>query len=119
MPIELRKNRFSGVNHMKMGNRGFTVIEMLIVFAVIAILAMLVIPKFIGYVQLAQEATDQANCRTMYSVYALNLYNANGAEVDVPTLEGSVIDATHQGTEILTFRCTFGSKIYAAPFTSK
>ncbi len=119
MYIKLRKNRLSGVNHMRTGNRGFTVIELLIVFAVIAILAMLVIPKFIGYVQLAHEATDQANCRTMYSVYALGLYNANGEDVDVPILEGSVIEATHLGTEILTFQCAFGSKTYAAPFTSK
>ncbi len=116
MYTKLRKNRLSGVNHMKIGNQGFTVIEMLIVFAVIAILAMLIIPKLVGYVELAQEATDQANCRTMYSVYALDLYNANGVDVDLPTLEGSVIEATHLGTEILTFRCTFGSKIYAAPF---
>lgn len=103
---------------MKRGNRGFTIIEMLIVFAVIAILAMLIIPRFIGYIELAQDATDQANCRTMYSVYALNLFNANGQDVDLPELEGSVIEATHHGTEILTFSCTFDSKTYAVPFAS-
>jgi len=118
MYTKLRKNRFSGVNQMKMGNRGFTVIEMLVVFAILAILAMLIIPRLVGHIELAQEATDQANCRTMYSVYALDLYNANGEDVDVPTLEGSVIEATHLETEILTFQCTFGSKTYAAPFTS-
>lgn len=48
--------------------RGFTLMEMLIVVAIIAILIAVAIPTFSSQLEKAREATDQANFRSAYAV---------------------------------------------------
>ena len=48
-------------------NRGFTLMEMLIVLAIIAVLAAIAIPVFNGSLHKAKVAADMANARAYYA----------------------------------------------------
>jgi len=97
-------------------SKGLTLIELLIVFAILAVLAALIIPRYLHHIELAVDATHQANCRTKYFEYALAVYEANGEEAEVPTLSDCTITATQEGEKITRFSCDFGSgKIFSAP----
>ena len=61
---------------MKLNKKGFTLMEMLIVVAIIAILVAIAIPTFSGALIKAREAADEANVRSYYAeVLADNLLN--------------------------------------------
>lgn len=51
----------------KMNNKGFTLMEMLIVVAIIAVLVAIAIPVFTNQLEKAREATDEANIRSAYA----------------------------------------------------
>ncbi len=48
-------------------NKGFTLAELLIVVAIVAVLVAISIPVFSGALTKAQEATDEANVRAAYA----------------------------------------------------
>ena len=52
---------------MKKNNKGFTLMEMLIVVAIIAILIAIMIPTFTAQLEKAREAADLANIRSAYA----------------------------------------------------
>ena len=52
-------------------NKGFTVVELVIVIGVIAVLSAILIPTFVNVTENAKKAAAQADCRTAYSAYAL------------------------------------------------
>lgn len=52
---------------MKNNKKGFTLMEMLIVVAIIAILVAIAIPTFTSALEKAKEATDEANIRAWYA----------------------------------------------------
>ena len=58
----------------KMNRKGFTIVELVIVIAVIAILAGVLIPTFSGIVQKAQDSALQQEATALYKeAYALDL----------------------------------------------
>ena len=54
---------------MKMNKKGFTIVELVIVIAVIAILAGVLIPTFSGIVTRAQDSAVIQEARNMYTEY--------------------------------------------------
>lgn len=56
------------VNFAQKSGRGFTLVEFLVVMAIVAILLSLVTPRFIGSVDRAREATVRVDLRTMRDV---------------------------------------------------
>ena len=52
---------------MKKNNKGFTLAELLIVVAIIAVLVAIAIPVFTTQLEKAREATDIANVRSAYA----------------------------------------------------
>ena len=78
--LQLRKEELK-----KRGAKGFTLMEMLIVVAIIAILVAIAIPLFTGQLERAREATDMANVRSAYTeVVAAYVTNGSGTTVEVP-----------------------------------
>ncbi|MBQ6927624.1 MAG: prepilin-type N-terminal cleavage/methylation domain-containing protein [Oscillospiraceae bacterium] len=52
---------------MKKNNKGFTLAELLIVVAIIAVLTAIAIPVFTNQLEKSREATDMANVRSAYA----------------------------------------------------
>lgn len=54
--------------YKKMNKKGFTLMEMMIVVAIIAILVAIAIPTFTGSIEKAKKATDDANFRALKAI---------------------------------------------------
>lgn len=71
--------------HKKLNKKGFTLAELLIVVAIVAILAAIAIPVFTSSLDKAKEATDKANLRAAQGASAVaylnNEYNGGSTEV--------------------------------------
>ena len=63
-------------------NRGFTLMEMLIVVAIIAVLEAVPIPVFNGSLHKAKVAADMANVRAYYAELQTQ-YNTTGEYIDI------------------------------------
>ncbi len=65
---------------MKKNNKGFTLAELLIVVAIIAVLVAVAIPVFTTQLEKARDSTDQANIRSAYAELSAALVaNTNAA----------------------------------------
>ena len=63
----------SETNQMKkMNKKGFTLAELLIVVAIIAVLVAIAIPVFTAQLEKSREATDIANVRSAYATLTTN-----------------------------------------------
>ena len=71
----------------KMNKKGFTLVEMLVVIAIIAILVSILIPTVLGATKKAKAATDAANLRSELAAF----------QIDYLT-EGAVDDYTQQSS---------------------
>ena len=68
---------------MKRNNKkGFTLAELLIVVAIIAVLVAIAIPVFTTQLEKSREATDMANVRSAYATLVAD-YLENGAEKEI------------------------------------
>ena len=63
---------------MKKNNKGFTLAELLIVVAIIAVLVAIAIPVFTTQLEKSREATDMSNLRAAYAE-VMAAYLADGA----------------------------------------
>ena len=60
---------------MKKNNKGFTLAELLIVVAIIAVLVAIAIPVFTNQLEKSREATDLANVRSAYAECVASVLN--------------------------------------------
>ena len=67
------------------GQKGFTLIELIIVIAILGILATVAIPNFIGIRKSAGDAVAKANAQTLAT--AVNLYNIANPGVMITAAE--------------------------------
>ena len=74
----------------KKNNKGFTLMEMLIVVAIIAILIAIMIPTFNAQLEKAREAADAANIRSAYAEAMVALISDEKVDVTTPALTQTV-----------------------------
>lgn len=70
-----------GIDSKKSDN-GFTLIELIIVVAIIAVLVAIAIPLFRGQLENARKATCQANCRSLYELVQASHLTDNTSYAD-------------------------------------
>lgn len=81
--------------------KGFTLMEMLIVVAIIAILVAIAIPTFNGALERANQATDAANIRAAYAESSIKFLNGDtNTAVETPAMRSGSWDKVETGTTI-------------------
>ncbi len=92
----------------KLNKKGFTLIELIVVIAILAILAAILIPALTNYIKKATDTKNAANCRSTYTKYALDVaVQPAGTTVAVPTLTGATVTATVTSGAVTAFQCVF------------
>lgn len=86
----------------KNNRKGFTIVELVIVIAVIAILATVLVPTISGVVQDAQEAAALQEARTVYTNYVLENIEEGSKEDLVIKLDDDVFVVVQGGTVLET-----------------
>ena len=75
----------------KMNKKGFTLMEMLIVIAIIAILIAIAIPTFTSALEKSRQRTDQANVRSLKSL-AVADYMSEGGIIKAAQTDASGVE---------------------------
>ena len=65
----------------KRNRKGFTLAELLIVVAIVAVLTAIAIPVFTSQLEKSREATDLANIRSKYAEMMVAILDATGTDI--------------------------------------
>ena len=85
----------------KMNNKGFSLVELIIVIAIMAILIVVLAPQYLKYVEKSRNSTDLQNVTEIKT--ALEVYAADpDAVVGLPNGEKIVINVTSTGGTIVS-----------------
>jgi prepilin-type N-terminal cleavage/methylation domain-containing protein len=100
------------IERMRTEKGGFTLAELLIVVAIVAVLVAIAIPVFTSSLTKAQIATDQANCRSYYAEQ-VTTYLTDGSSAVKTISTASKTLTLDEGTSITlndgTITCSVGS----------
>ena len=104
----------------KLGNKGFSLVELIVVIAIMAVLVGVLAPTLIKNVEKSRESTDVQNLDSMRGAVVTMLSTEKYYDALVPTTEGSaeytvVFDETNKKCTITA--STTGTGIVAAPTT--
>ena len=93
----------------KLNKKGFTLAELLIVVAIIAVLVAISIPIFTAQLEKSREATDAANLRAAYAEQSAALLTWNGTDtIDDIDVTAHQTQTGWQGTDYTDGTNTIG-----------
>ena len=81
--MEIRKK-------MKKNNRGFSLVELIIVIAIMAVLVAVLAPQFLKYVEKSRNATDAQNATAIVSALQTCYADPDTTTAEIPTAGGSI-----------------------------
>ena len=90
----------------KMNKKGFTLAELLIVVAIIAVLVAIAIPVFSAQLEKSRDATDLANVRSAYGE-AVAQYLSDGSVSSTFSIAGCTFSAS-ESSGVITVEMTGG-----------
>lgn len=83
---------------MKKRKAGFTLAELLVVVAIIAVLVAISIPIFTRQLENAREAVDLSNIRSAYSIIQTSIMTGNAPDGNEEPEDNSIYFYTNSGT---------------------
>lgn len=95
-------NKLKGVRAKLRNKKGFTLIELLVVVAIIGILVLLALPRYVGYTKDANVATMQADIRVLESASLINNIEGEGWPATEVEATGAAITAVTTGQTVKT-----------------
>jgi|GEM_PF-1863200 len=93
------------IQKLKKSNAGFTLVELIVVIAILGVLAAVLVPQYIQYVEKARVATDKNTVATIEQ--AINVLCADG------TIKAAEVLTWTKSTGALTSTSTTGASIAA------
>ena len=85
-----------------MKRHGFTLIELIVVIAIIGVLAAILVPAMLGYVRRSKITTANSAAKSIYN--ALNIAMTEMESYDLPPQQLENLDITTTGAEIFAQR---------------
>lgn len=76
----------------KRSKKGFTLIELIVVIAILGILALIAIPTFLGMRETANEGTVKSNLRNIQAAAVMYATTSNIDVYDVDDATGTILD---------------------------
>ena len=98
----------------KNNNKGFTLAELLIVVAIIAVLVAIAIPIFTNQLEKSREATDLSNCRAYYAEITSSLLTGD-LDAANSTINVQGLTATSSGAKGVAAGSDFTVTLANAP----
>ena len=76
----------------KRGNGGFSLVELIIVIAIMAVLVGILTPQYLSYMHKAKVAADWANLKNYYTEIVADYISTGEYNPDVPLVDWSIPD---------------------------